>query len=107
MDLFGWSEETRKRARKADPETSYEAAASVRNVTETQNAIFEIIKKHGPISDESILFRLDTETALVVSPSGARSRRAELVAQKRVEFADDYGMTSSNRRTRLWRIVEA
>jgi hypothetical protein len=87
----------------ADPETSHEAASSVlaRTRTITQDAIFRILLEQGPMCDEELYPRL-VGMEIETSPSGARTRRSELVAQHRIEFSGTYRTTASNRRTRLW-----
>ena len=64
-------------ARTKDRATSHEAAQSVTNVTATQQAILNALVL--PMSDEALIGWL-RHTGLVVSESGVRSRRAELVA---------------------------
>ena len=90
-------------ARSADPETSHEAAASVRNATHMQGVIYALLCL-GALTDEQIFARL-TEGGHVVSVSGARTRRAELVEQKRVEWSGEWSTTASGRRTRIWKIA--
>lgn len=71
-------------ARITDPSTSHEAARSLtaERLSETQRAILELLAKH-PMADDEIGFR---HYAIAsggrwnhASPSGLRSRRAELV----------------------------
>ncbi len=92
------------RARADDPETSREAAESVKpaTITETQGAILALLR-FGPMTDEDIYRSLSVQIA--TSPSGARTRRAELVARGKVRFSGEYGETASGRRTRRWALV--
>jgi predicted ArsR family transcriptional regulator len=100
-DVFGLGD--RAVARAADPETSHEAADSVskRTITQTQEAILDVLERAGPLSDEEISDALPVD--LYTSPSGIRSRRAELVARGLVEWTGACDVTSSRRRTRVWR----
>ena len=63
-------------ARTKDRATSHEAAASVTNVTATQQAILNALVL--PMNDEALISFIRL-TGLVVSESGIRSRRSELV----------------------------
>lgn len=97
---------TTPRARMDDPDTSHGAAASVRAVSVTQDRILNILRMYGPLTDEQILAWYDTRRAVTgwpeVSPSGMRSRRAELVDQGRVRAAAEKGTTVSGRSCHKW-----
>jgi len=71
------------KARRTDPDTSHQAAASISNITETQRAIYYLLLAK-PTSDVDGLrvYRLAETHAIAprVSESGYRSRRAELVS---------------------------
>ncbi len=96
---------TQPRARNKDPETSHEAAKSVRNVTATHEAIVAILAEQPyPLTDEQIHDALRARH-FQVSPSGARTRRAELVTAGRVEFAGSHGTTLAGRATRKWQLI--
>ncbi len=86
------------RARNTDPGTSHKAAASVKNITETQARILNLLKIYGPMTDEEILSRLEDK----LSPSGARSRRSELVAAGSVTDSGKKKLTRSGRHTIVW-----
>lgn len=92
-------------ARRSDPDTSHQAAATVRSITARQAAILKLIRTYGPVSDQSIIalytsgIRVDDRPAQ--SESGIRTRRSELVDLGLVE-ASGYGRTRSGRRCRLW-----
>lgn len=97
--------------RNTDPITSHEAAASVRNITETHNRILTMLQEHGPATDEQ-LFDLwwrcrtsEPERWPHVSPSGLRSRRAELVDAGYVADSGDRGKTRSGRSCIIWKAV--
>jgi len=66
------------RARNTDPSTSHEAAASVDQVTKTQEYILKVLRR--PRADvELVAAYRNMKTAPRASESGIRSRRAELV----------------------------
>jgi len=93
-------------ARTTDPETSHEAAASVRNLTTRQFLILDIFRFSGPQTDEELIERYDLVAFdTPQSPSGIRTRRAELVAAGKVRFSGAYRYTAANRRTRVWEIA--
>lgn len=100
QDVFGLGD--RAVARREDPDTSHEAADSVERIGEVQRAVLRVLRD-GPRCDESIA----QLCPVAVSPSGLRSRRAELVARGLVEWAGTYSLTSSGRRTRVWRLAAA
>lgn len=92
-------------ARITDPETSHEAAASVKNISATQLAIMTILT--FPATDEELIDRFygmaSAGLAPNASPSGIRSRRAELVAQGLVEDSGERRKLSSGRSAIVWR----
>lgn len=104
LDLFGLGD--RPVARKADPETSHAAADSVTReyVCETQQRILAALRLSGPQTDEEILRSLGLDSRGPVSPSGARSRRAELVARGLVEWTGLTRPLKTGRQARVWRL---
>ncbi len=90
-------------ARKTDPHTSHEAAASVVEVTETQLAIFGLLKK--PMTDQDLVTAYGklvlSRKAPMASESGIRSRRAELVELELVERKGE-SKTWSGRKCIVW-----
>ena len=92
-------------ARRTDPDTSWDAARSTDDVkmTKVRQGIYDLLTEFGPMTDEEIwrglIYRqLDSYT----SPSGARTRRSELVAARKVR---DTGLTKrgkTNRKMILW-----
>jgi len=102
--LPGWPEmEPVAHARRTDPETSHEAAASVTNLTSKQAAVLEILRNGGPMCDEQIFDAL-WDSGFKMSPSGARTRRSELVDRGLVEFSGDYLTLKTGRRSRVWQV---
>lgn len=109
MSLFDVDVEPRAHARHSDPHTSHEAAKTVRGITESQERILEIITYFGPLSDETIAVHYarmaDLNRWKLMSPSGLRSRRAELVAQGKVRDSGRRGTTASGRATTIWEVA--
>ncbi|CAB4218087.1 hypothetical protein UFOVP1608_5 [uncultured Caudovirales phage] len=96
-------------ARPSDPVTSHEAAASIGDLTLTQRRVLEVLERYGPATDEEIN-RYYFHLAQVfdwnaVSPSGLRSRRAELVATGKVKDSGERGTTKSGRSTVSWALA--
>ena len=97
-------------ARTSDPETSHAAARSVVNLGRTRDAILGILRAQ-PKTDEQIwvAYRLAFDQGIPefprVSPSGLRSRRAELVKMGRVEQCGE-GVTQAGRTCAKWRVTK-
>jgi hypothetical protein len=90
--------------RVTDPSTSFQAAASVENVTKTQSAIL-LILEFAKTDDELI----DSYYSLAsvggapnASPSGIRSRRKELVNRELVIDSGERKKLSSGRSAIVW-----
>jgi hypothetical protein len=64
-------------ARTTDPETSHEAARSVSNITPLKHEILQRLMT--PMTDTDLYQLLTISSRLIVTESGVRSRRAELV----------------------------
>jgi hypothetical protein len=64
-------------ARTTDPETSHEAAESVTNITPLKQEILQRLMT--PMTDADLIEVIRTSSRLIVTESGVRSRRAELV----------------------------
>jgi hypothetical protein len=90
-------------ARTSDPLTSHEAAESVANITETQEAIYKLLRH--PLTDEQLIDGYKDLVMLGLAPkaseSGIRSRRAELVQLSLIEAKGD-SKTWSGRRCIVW-----
>lgn len=95
-------------ARKTDPATSHEAAASVTNITETQQAILTLLT--WPKTDEDLVdvyYQMaDSNGWRHASPSGIRSRRAELTARGLIEDTGGRVKLRSGRFAILWRTAQ-
>jgi hypothetical protein len=96
-------------ARNTDPQTSHAAAASVRNVTATQTAILNLFSKQLGLSDSELIdiyfAWVDAGFAPMASPSGIRSRRAELVVRGLLADSGEREKTPSGRSSVIWSIT--
>lgn len=93
-------------ARASDPQTSHEAADTVKHITATQQAILKLLRK--PLTDEQLVelyaLAVSWNEAPPASPSGIRSRRAELY-QRRLIDAVGFAKTASGRKALLWSVA--
>jgi hypothetical protein len=98
------------RARLTDRGTSHAAAKSVRNQTVTHDRIVEVLDRYGPATDEEIAAYYFNLAQLFdwpqVSPSGLRSRRAELVDLGRIVDTGEKGRTKSGRSCTVWDLAD-
>jgi hypothetical protein len=90
------------RARRYDPSTSHEAAASVNNVRESQLYILRLLRSRGPSTDEELWRCIPNN---IISVSGARSRRSELVGLGLVKDSGIRRKTKANRQTIVWEVT--
>lgn len=92
-------------ARRGDPITSHHAAASVRNLTKTQERVKACLLT--PAHDEEIIRRYrryfpgDSTT-----DQSIRSRRSELVSKGEIGFSGTHALTATGRSSRIWRLVK-
>jgi hypothetical protein len=96
-------------ARNTDPQTSHEAAESVKHLTQTQMGILNILSVAlKPMSDEEIVERYQAKAKLGLMPmasvSGIRSRRNELAVLGKIAVKG-YDKTWSGRRCSLWGVT--
>jgi hypothetical protein len=91
-------------ARSSDPATSHQAAASISSerLRESQAHVLDTLRLDGPLTDE----RLVDLIAPMQSPSGVRTRRAELVALGLVVDSGRRERTQSGRSSIVWRAVK-
>lgn len=100
-------------ARNSDPATSWHAAGSVRNVTDTHRRILDLLAAFGPDHDEGLLSTwslmqgAEPDAWPHISPSGLRSRRAELVRGGLVQDTGERHKTKSGRATIVWALTDA
>lgn len=94
------------RARRSDPQTSHTAAATVRGVTATHARIKALLRDEGPMTDEQIAEAWERMVTIAAwpkgSPSGLRTRRAELVDRGEVVDTGRTAQTKAGRRTTVW-----
>ena len=99
-EVFGLGD--RAVARRSDPETSHEAAESVKDLSDLQRMIWDYFTLWGPHTDEAMYAAMNCQGW--ISPSGFRSRRAELVARGLLEWSGGWAETKSGRKARIWQI---
>jgi hypothetical protein len=115
--LSVFPEKSVARARVHDPDTSHEAAASIDGITKRQEGVLRVFEAFGPMCDEKLVKlydRLHRDQPLTFprqSPSGIRSRRAELADPEKTQppkivYAGRKDLTDSGRKTRVWRVAE-
>lgn len=91
-------------ARASDPETSHLAAATVKELTKTQERVKACLLT--PAWDEEVIIRYrhyfpgDKTT-----DQSIRSRRSELVAKGEVRFSGEHALTATGRPTRIWEVA--
>ena len=91
-------------ARRTDPQTSHDAANSVKNINKNKKAILVLLRKHQSdmqlVANYSKLVRQNK--APRASESGIRSRRAELVRLGLVKDTGKRDKSASNRQMIVW-----
>ena len=105
-EVFGLGD--RAVARRSDPETSHLGAESVKNISDLQGLLFDCFCLWGPMTDEELweTFSMGSEPWCLTSPSGLRSRRAELVAKGLLEWSGGFGETKAGRKARIWQAIK-
>src|SRR3954452_6198031 len=99
-------------ARRTDPQTSHDAARSVKNLGHDQARVLALIRDGGPMTDEDIwqqhVYRREAMpfTWKPMSVSGMRTRRGELVRLGLVEKHDAEGLTRTGRACIRWVAVD-
>lgn len=96
-------------ARLTDPETSHEAAQSVKNLTATKRTILWLFGKFKYLTDETLQAHyrrlIMTGDAPRASESGIRSRRAELVKAGYLFDSGQRKPMESGRNAIVWGVV--
>jgi hypothetical protein len=102
------SVQPRIRVRSFDHSTSWEAAISISPEKSRliYQRIYDSLKRFGPSTDTEIRNLYETQFLDSVSPSGLRTRRAELVATGWVVATDEKRLNHRNRREMVWKAVE-
>jgi hypothetical protein len=96
--------EPQPRARTGDPITSHDAAASVKRIRESHELLLAAFERFGYMSDTELAKRLASVGAML-SPSGIRSRRAELVEMGKLRDSGRTDILPSGRRSIVWMLV--
>lgn len=89
-------------ARNSDPETSHQAAASVVNLPERQQAVLDVLASLGAMTHERLI---RDYTGMKQSVSGLRTRCSELVKQGRVRDTGRREKLASGRSAIVWEAV--
>lgn len=97
------------RARDTDPETSHEAAASVEpKLRQAQTDILGLFRRHSDhrMTDEALVSLANAWLPLdrLQSPSGVRTRRAELVRAGLIRDSGERVKGSTGRRMIVWEL---
>lgn len=93
------------RARRTDPATSHDAAASVDNLRHTHQIIVTLLRLEGGQTDEELLYLWNDRIAERISPSGLRTRRSELVDMGMVRDSGNRRPLESGRMAIVWEAV--
>lgn len=95
-------------ARHTDPQTSHDAAKSVRNLSEAKQVILSQL--YTPKTDEELLedynLLMNLQGGNWISPSGLRSRRSELVSAGLVADSGERKRLKSGRNAIVWETVK-
>lgn len=99
-------------ARKTDIQTSHDAAASVKDITATQQAIMKLIQIQ-PMTDQRLVefytaqirMGADARDFPRASESGIRSRRAELVDRGLIKDSGAREKLESGRSAVVWQVA--
>lgn len=104
--LFDHLPDSEPRARTSDPDTSHEAAASVRRVADTHAALLALFALYPAMTDEQMLDHYTSLRTIMgwprQSPSGLRTRRSELVQAGLIGDSGDRARTTSGRACIIW-----
>lgn len=97
-------------ARNTDPATSHEAAQSLTALVKQRAVVYNLFDVFGPMTDEMLVRRAEQVRewdgqGVHVSPSGARTRRNELVRQGLIVDSGRRGVTSSGRQAVVWQVA--
>jgi hypothetical protein len=97
-------------ARTHDPETSHLAARSVRNHTDVQQRVLDILRpedffaRSKGMTDQEIVAAYKKRGGVIPTDQSIRSRRAELVRRGDVVWTGERKkMTGTGRLARLWK----
>jgi hypothetical protein len=99
-----WADEVHAVARRGDPETSWQAAESVKDIRGSQQEVLSLFRCHGPMTDEEVSYAAKRE-GVIQSPSGLRTRRRELVDLGLLQASSRRSRTASGRSTIIWEVA--
>jgi hypothetical protein len=97
-------------ARRSDPGTSHEAAASVDEISRKQAAVLRILSE-GPLTDAALVSVYEARSAMEPtvyppqSTSGIRTRRSEVTQKQRVRDSGARVRLTTGRHAIVWEIV--
>lgn len=93
-------------ARRGDPATSRDAAASLSadRLRASQQEVLAILREYGPLTDTGIAVAAHAER-VAQSPSGLRTRRAELVALGKVADSGRREQLPTGRNSIVWTVT--
>jgi hypothetical protein len=91
-------------ARWSDPETSWQAAKRLGDLTEQQAKVWQVLILNGAMIDELLIVKC-REAGIGMSDSGIRSRRNELVNAGLVVDTGKTGRTVRGRNSTKWRAM--
>ena len=96
----------RAHARRTDPNTSHQAAASVTRIRESQGFILTLFIELGPMPDDRLIMHANTKAlGRRMSVSGIRTRRSELVRMGLVRDTGKRYRLPSGRLSIIWEAV--
>ena len=100
------------RARRTDPETSHQAAASVRKISDTHRRIVVMLQRHPEGMTDEGMYRWwmayrEAQGWPSITPSGLRTRRSELQRRGDIVAADEKGRTAAGRACTIWTLADA
>ena len=92
-------------ARTSDPWTSRAAAASLASdkIRGAQSAVLRFLRRNGPMEDERLVKIYNGDPPQ--SPSGLRTRRAELVKKGLIADSGKRIVTKSGRKAIVWQVA--
>ncbi len=93
-------------ARRTDPETSHDAAKSVKDLGFSHRRIYTLFQKYGPMTDTSLRRVYRDEWLMPISESGLRTRRNELTVMELVVDTGARQKLASGRQSIVWGLRE-
>jgi hypothetical protein len=102
---YGLFDDQSAHARRTDPWTSHAAADSLTSdkIRRSQDAVLRFLRERGGMDDGTLVAAYDLQPPQ--SPSGLRTRRAELVSRGLVRDSGRTITTTSGRKSIVWEAV--